>query len=320
MTPKVLLADTTRWHNAARLAIGLAKAGCNVSIVCPTHHPVLKTSAVREIFSYSGLRPLSSLVAAIEATNPQIVIPCDDRAVRHLHELYTREHSRETSRSEIATLITRSLGAPESYPIVSKRYDLIKMASQEGIRVPDTTPLNTVDDLKTWQARQGLPWVLKVDGMSGGLGVKIAHTPTEAEHLFLEMSQRHNNISRAIKRLIVNRDSFWLRSWWNRSRPVITVQSYIHGRPANCAVVCWNGRVLAGISVEVLNAEGLTGPATTVRVIDNPEMMLSAERIARRLRLSGFFGLDFIIEESSGAACLLEMNPRCTPLCHLQLG
>jgi predicted ATP-grasp superfamily ATP-dependent carboligase len=49
-------------------------------------------------------------------------------------------------------------------------------------------------------------------------------------------------------------------------------------------------------------------------------MMVCAERIARRLKLSGFFGLDFMIEEGSGATYLVEMNPRGTPLCHLQLG
>src|SRR5262249_9554697 len=34
----------------------------------------------------------------------------------------------------------------------------------------------------------------------------------------------------------------------------------------------------------------------------------------------GFFGLDFVVEEGSGATYLIEANPRCTPLCHLQLG
>ena len=36
--------------------------------------------------------------------------------------------------------------------------------------------------------------------------------------------------------------------------------------------------------------------------------------------MSGFFGLDFMIEDGSGALYLVEMNPRCTPLCNLQLG
>jgi len=38
------------------------------------------------------------------------------------------------------------------------------------------------------------------------------------------------------------------------------------------------------------------------------------------LNLSGFFGLDFMIEDRSDATYLIEMNPRCTPLSHLQLG
>ena len=319
MTPIVLLTNTTRWHNAARLAISLSEVGCVVSAVCPSHHPLLKTSAVQETFSYSGLRPLGSLRGAIDATNPSIIIPCDDLAVQHLHELYVCERKLGKSGTRIATLITQSLGSPESYPIVSARYDFIKMANQEGIRVPDTALLNTVDDLRSWQARQALPWVLKADGTCGGRGVKIAHTPKEAEQFFLEMT-RQFEAARVIKRLIVNRDSFWLRPWWNRLRPAITVQSHIRGRPANCAVVCWDGRVLAGIGVEVVSAQELTGPATVVRIVDNPEMLLSAERIACRLRLSGFFGLDFMIEEGSGAAYLIEINPRCTPLCHLQLG
>jgi hypothetical protein len=36
--------------------------------------------------------------------------------------------------------------------------------------------------------------------------------------------------------------------------------------------------------------------------------------------LSGFLGLDFVIEAGSNVPYLIEMNPRCTPLCHLRLG
>jgi predicted ATP-grasp superfamily ATP-dependent carboligase len=141
----------------------------------------------------------------------------------------------------------------------------------------------------------------------------------QAEKFFSEITRLFTG-TRAIKRMIVNRDPFWLRPWWNNCRPAIIVQSHIQGRPANCAFVCWKGEVLAGIGVEVVSSEGLTGPANIVRVVDNSEMMLAAERIARRLGLSGFFGLDFMIEDWSGATYLIEMNPRCTPLSHLQLG
>jgi len=49
-------------------------------------------------------------------------------------------------------------------------------------------------------------------------------------------------------------------------------------------------------------------------------MVLAARILARRLELSGFFGLDFMIEEETGSCYLIEMNPRSTPLAHLALG
>lgn len=318
--PRVLLTDTNRWPSSARLAIGLSKAGCRVSGICPRRgHPLLYTRVVERTFPYSGLRPLESLAAAIEATQPQIIVPCDDRGVQHLHELHARSGRLGTFGAAVAKLIEWSLGPPESYPIASNRCDLLRIAGEEGVRVPDTKPLATADDLDAWQAGHDLPWVLKGDGTFGGRGVRIARTAPEAKQCFSDITTLFK-ATRAIKRTIVNRDAFWLRPWWNNYRPAIIVQAHVKGRPANCAFVSWKGKLLGCIDVEVISSEGSTGPAVVVRVIDNPEMTTAAERIAHRLRLSGFYGLDFMIEESSGHAYLIEMNPRCTPLSHLQLG
>ena len=320
VAPTVLLTDTIRWVGTARLAIGLKKAGMNVAVACQVQgHPVLKTSAVGHVLPYSGLRPLSSLMAAIETAKPQIIIPCDDRAVQHLHELHALKRTKSGSDLAVAALIEYSLGPPEGYTIVSSRQGLLEVAREEGIRVPDTNRIEGLDDLDHCLAKHALPCVLKADGTWGGSGVKIAHTVEQARQCFLEVVHFFG-AERAIKQLIVYRDSFWLRPWWKRLKPAVIVQSYIDGRPANCAVVCWKGKILAGIGVEVVSTEGSTGPATVVRVVDNPEMMHSAKRIAHKLNLSGFFGLDFIIEKESGATFLIEMNPRCTPVCHLQLG
>jgi carbamoylphosphate synthase large subunit len=317
---KILLTDTNRWALAARLAIGLSEAGCQVSAICPTPgHPLMKTRAVQRTFHYSGLHPLKSLAAAIKAVDPDIIVPSCDRGVRHLHELHAQAESYETGETKMAALIERSLGSPASYSIVSSRYDLVTLAREEGVRVPNTSRADTPEELESWRAQESFPWVLKADGTWGGGGVMIVKTPDQIEQSFKQLG-RMFRLGRAVKRLVVNRDSFWLRPWWNRSPHPFTVQSYIHGRPANCAVVCWQGRVLAGIGVEVVCSEGATGPASVVRVVDNPEMKFAAERLACRLGLSGFFGLDFIIEEGSGRAYAIEMNPRTTPLSHLRLG
>jgi hypothetical protein len=135
----------------------------------------------------------------------------------------------------------------------------------------------------------------------------------------LELTQTAG-IGEGLKRLMLNRDRAWRWPWRQQAKPSVIAQSYVRGRPANCAVVCWEGRILAGIGVAVVSADGVKGPANVVRVVDNPSMMLAAERIASCLGLSGFFGLDFMVEVDSGATYLVEMNPRCTPVCHLRLG
>lgn len=314
---RVLLVDTARWAAPARLAIGLSKSGASVSVLCPTRHPALKARAITKAFHFESLHPLDSLQRAMEASKPAIVIPCDDRSVGLLHELYERACSQ--GRSEITNLISRSLGAPGSFSTVSSRNELLKIAREEGILVPDTFAIEAPEDVENLVGTQRFPWVMKVDGTSGGHGVRFVQTGRAAEQFFWE-AKRWYRTARIVKRLIVNRDRFVLRPWRLGVKPAVTAQAYIQGRPANCAVVCWEGGVLAGIGVEVVSAEGSTGPASVVRLVDNPEMMLAAERIAKRLNLSGFFGLDFVLQEDTNKAYLIEMNPRCTPLCHLQLG
>jgi hypothetical protein len=49
-------------------------------------------------------------------------------------------------------------------------------------------------------------------------------------------------------------------------------------------------------------------------------MSTAVEEIVGRLRLSGLVGFDFLIEEQSGDAYLIEMNLRAPQMGHLQLG
>ena len=318
--PVVLLADTSRYATPARMAIALAAAGASVDAVCPPRdHCLRKTRAVRKIHPHSWYEPLDALEAAIEASNPEIVIPCDDRSVQDLHELYCRASKSGAAKKPVADLIARSLGPPASFPTVLSRHDLLKLAQEENLRVPATQLIASLADLEAWASAHPLPWVLKADGTCGGRGVRIVHTRPEAERAFQEIS-RPPRVAGAMRRLILDHDAFWLRPWWKGTAPAVIVQSYVAGTPANCAAVCWQGEVLAGLGVEVVSTQYPTGPATVVRVVDNSDMSLAGARIASRLKLSGFIGLDFMIEEKTGAIWLIEMNPRCTPLCHLRLG
>ena len=315
--PRILLTSTNRWPSPSRMAIGFARSGCRVFAICPRRgHPLHSTRVVERTFTYSSFRPLDSLKRAINAANPDIVVPCDDRAVQHLHELYA-EATGQTG-SSLRILLERSLGPVSSYPVVSSRSELLHIAAEEGIRVPETQPVLTIQELENWGGH-AFPWVLKGDGTFGGKGVRIAQTREEAERFFREITELFT-AARVVKRAIVNRDPFWLRPWWNGHKPAVSVQSFVNGYPGNCGFVSWEGEVLAFIGVEVVSSEGQTGPADIVRVAENSEMEFAAKQLARRLGLSGFFGLDFMIERETGATYLIELNPRCTPVTHLSLG
>jgi len=315
--PRVLLTNTDRWPGPARLAMTLAKEGFEVTAFCPVPgHPFSKTRCVREVIAYDGFQPVASLQGAIERCHPDFVIPCDDLAVRQLHELFVR--AAQKSETKLTDLIRRSLGSTENFSTVSGRFEILALAREEGIPVPESSCIRTREDLRSFGAKFGFPIVVKADGTWGGRGVRIAQNIAEADQAWLELSEVPSSL-KAAKRLLLDRDRFWIRSWYKRSRPQITAQSYVVGRPANCAVFCWEGQVLAGIAVEVVSTQALTGPAIVVRVVDSKPMLDAARRIAQRLKISGFFGLDFMIDERD-KTYLIEMNPRCTPLCHLQLG
>src|SRR5947207_12581167 len=274
--PKIVLSDTMGFPGAAQLAIGLAKAGCEVSAVYPiSHHPFAKIRAIHKRFPYSGLGPLKSLIAAINTVEPAIIIPCDDMAVQHLHELHEYASRSRPSPTNITRLIERSLGSPPGYRIVRSRYDLLKLAREEGLRVPETSLIYTLDKFKDYRVEETRPLVLKAAGTWGGNGVRIAYTPQQVRDFFSELS-RPLGFLEALKRLLLNRDRFCLRRWCIGARPEIVAQKYISGRPANSAVFCWKGQVLAGISVAVVATRKTHGPASIVRVIDNPEMLSAA--------------------------------------------
>lgn len=317
---RILLTDTNRWPVVPRLAIGFARMGCEVAVLCPTPgHPAEKASGVRRTFEYSGFYPLTSLKYAIEEFRPDVVVPACDRGVQHLHELYAEVCRKQGAESRVAATIERSLGAPDGYLVTSCRHALLRAAEAEGIAVPRTRALRQESDLEQWNEEAAVPWVMKADGTSGGRGVRFIPSRAEAAERFLEL-RTHAGWGELAKRLVLNRDRDWVLYDWRHPRPQVIAQSLIKGRPANCAVVCWRGQVLASLAVEVVAATDFRGPATVVKVVSGEEMIRAAEKLARRLEISGFFGLDFMIENGSGATYLIEMNPRCTPLCPLPLG
>jgi formate-dependent phosphoribosylglycinamide formyltransferase (GAR transformylase) len=299
--------------------MALANAGCTVDAVCPPGHPVAKTSAVCQTHTYQGLAPLNSFKAAIIASSPDLIVPGDDLATRHLHDLHRRGRREGNAGAVICALIERSLGPAESFPVVFARSAFIEAAHQSGIRVPNTGVVENTDDLRKQAGRLGFPLVLKANGTSGGDGVKIARTLEEAART-LRSLQAPPLFARAAKRALVDQDATLLWPSLLRRRFVVNAQAFVVGREATSTIFCWNGSLLAALHFEVLNKMHAAGHAAVLRLIEHPEMSVAAEKIVRRLNLSGFYGFDFMLETHTDNAYLIEVNPRTTQVGHLALG
>ena len=321
MKPTVLLATTSppRWIAPARLAVALANEGWTVDCISVPRHTLGKTTAVRKTYTYDGLAPLISYADAIASAKPDLIIPCDDIATLNLHNLYWKEQRRSSSGTRICALIERSLGSPEYFPVAFARAAFEELARKEGIRVPKTGVIADSDDLNRWAAVVGFPIVLKANCTSGGEGVRIVRTLEEAEQALLAL-QAPPLLMRAAKRAILDQDTTLIWPSLLRTRSVVNAQEFIPGHEATSLIACWQGTVLASLHFEVLNKRESAGPATVIRWIDDPDMKFAAEKMARRLNLSGLHGFDFMLEAETGKAYLIEINPRATQVGHLVLG
>lgn len=314
--PRILIFATARWQLAARVAILFADRGCRVEVLAPRGHPAECVTSVRTLHRFAPLAAMPSVISALEDAVPDLVVPCDDAAALWLQRLHRRCRLDATLSSTWPALLERSLGNVEACVLAGSRSRFMELARSLGVRIPASAAVHSLDELREWSRENALPVVLKSDYSFGGQGVVLARRWAEVERGWHALTHRPG-FGESVARALLERDTDRLLDW--RRPPVsrLTAQSAISGQPANRAVACWQGEVLAGVSVEALRTQHATGPATVVRVINCAEMEETARRLVRQLGVSGLVGFDFMVEAATGAAYLIEMNVRATPACHL---
>ena len=312
---RVLVATTFRWPGAARLAVDLHEVGCTVEAVAPRGSALRAVAAVQRSYPLGLTDPIRSLRTAIESSEPDLVVPYDDRTRQALARLHAGSDPRTESGARMRACLERSLGPPDTSTCVYSRAAVMAIASRSGVRCPPTAIVRSADDVSAWMERNPGPAVLKTDGSWGGRGVAILRSEADGRRAWREM-QRRPPLARAVKRLVVERDPWALRARFGGARPILSIQSYVVGRPANAAIACYRGTSLGAVQSEVIESDGPTGPSTVLRVIDNPDIAYAVKTVVSNLELSGLCGLDFILDDD-GRAHLLELNPRATPTSHL---
>ncbi len=317
--PKLLLAACLPYLLSARLTVALQDCGFEVEVICAARHPVgrLKKPPLQHPLGFLGASSVgrwgaqARFAAAIARAQPDGIVPCDDQAATILRRM------RRTLRNlQIAKVIDKSIGPAVNDDLLDSRSAQVALARKLGVRTPHSAPVDSEAMVRHALAGMTYPLFLKGDGSWGGLGVTEVYDEAEALQAWRRLSHAHT-LSTAILRVRSHGWRFAL-SCMRNARPKIDVQSAVVGHPANHAVVCRDGQVLAALSVMAVETTSSVGPASVVRVIENDEMRESAAALVAHLKLSGFVGFDFILG-ADREAYFLEINSRATPITPLAI-
>jgi hypothetical protein len=315
---RVLLVSVLPYLFSARLVLGLEQLGAAVAVVCPTRHPVhhLRRPPLRYPLGIAGANSWGPFGArarvktAIERFRPDAIVPCDDYAAQILHRI-ARSASART-----AQLIENSLGPIAAYALLESKTAQVALARQRNIRTPVFEIIENRRALREALADIGVPAFMKRDDSWAGQGVRRISDEAELDDAWHELSQQHSvmHALKTFRKTGVRHALARIR----RIRPALHLQAAVAGQPANRTIVCRDGEVIGGFSLVAVATSSENGPASVVRVADNPEMAAAAEVLTKELRLSGLVGFDFVVAEN-GAAYFLEINARATPAATLSV-
>jgi glutathione synthase/RimK-type ligase-like ATP-grasp enzyme len=314
---KILVFATENHPSAARISIALACVGFHVAALTRLGHPARQARKIAQHFAYHNRFRSKSIVRAIDRWSPDLVVCTDDLAVRDLQNLHERAAvSDDKVDRRVSDLIELSLGPPASFLATRNKSSFLALAKLEGLRCPRTNIVPATCTFEPIPAELTYPVVVKADHSDGGRCVRVANSEADLRSAIWELQAPSTWRGRRFFGAVLGSEALSVLKL--PLRRTISLQEYVVGRPGNRAVICWNGEVLAGISVEVVEVTHEHGPASIIRLVDHLEMATVCERMVKRLHLSGFVGFDFIIDPAN-RAWLLEMNPRATQISHFSL-
>jgi len=316
VTKKKVLFITLRswWLGVSRLPGGLREAGFAVAAWCPTESFLARTDAVERHFPWKGHEEWTPRLREIVAEwQPDIIIPGDETIAVYLRTLAAQSPLLHPKNAQLRQILRRSLGNPKTTRALDGKIAFQRLARSLGVRTPDDRPVADFASALAVAEELRYPVVLKDEFAAGGVGVKVCR---DAE----ELSAGWDELESVRRSPVTLRDKLrqMLDTLRGKAPHGRSLQKFIQGKPAFHAVAAWEGRRLAGVTarVEVTDPPG-TGPSCVVRLCENSEISTACARIIRATGMSGFAGFDFMIEDKTGRAYILECNPRPTPVSHL---
>jgi hypothetical protein len=337
MRPRILLVAMADWFGPTRLPRALRLAGFEVGMLADPNGLLAQSRHIDYRFSLNAanvrLGVLGPVLRAIMEFTPRLVVPCDEAAVHLLQNLALAWDGARGPGGQfrvamppiVREILLRSLGEARTYPVRSSRPQARRMAASLGIAAPPSAPVPYLQVAEGFARDHGWPVVLTREGRTGGDRVRVCANAEELRAAYAVLTQpdhERGGLGHATSY------AFWsvmtgLHLAGDLTRPLqdgplLAIEALAPGRPATYTTVSYDGRWLGGIAAvaERVHPPG-TGAATAVRLINDPNMAEAARKLTGRLGFTGFGGLDFVRDDTSGKLWFLKFNPRPTPLAHL---
>ncbi|XGC79504.1 ATP-grasp domain-containing protein [Bdellovibrio bacteriovorus] len=310
MVKKVLIvALAEKWTGISRLPGGLKRAGFDVYAFAPKNSYLAKTSFLdRKIlyptFTYARSKIVYlGIIFAILRLRPDLIIPGDEDALLALQAL--------VKLPLVGKKITRSLPGYKDRSVLLSKSKFVAKCAEWGVRVPKNIQVQNLEEALKAAPLLGFPLVLKYDFGYGASGVEVCHSEEQLKRSLL--STQKVSFAAKFKKLIKG----FLFVVPKEEENGLSLQQYILGQVGLAPFCSKEGVVLAvNPMLKHKTYPGATGPSSVVVGVDNQEIHQAIRTVAKNLSYTGFGSLDFIVEEKTGDAYVIELNPRPVPTVH----
>ncbi len=338
MRPRLLLIALADWFGPTRLPQALRAAGFDVGLLSAPDNLLAQSSFIDYRFRLSPphvhLGLLAPIFRSILDFGPRLVIPCDEETATLLQNLALSWDGARGPGGQrkvmvpdaVRELLLRSLGDARSYPLRRNRVLARRAVEAWGIASPPSVPVPYLQVAEGFAREHGWPVVLTREERIGGRGMMVCGNEAELRAAYsdftreMDMPPSFRDRARWLSWTLLT--GFHLAGELSRPRrpdgPPLAVEKQMPGVPASHSIVALEGRALAGISAvaETIHPSPC-GPASVVRLIDDPVMADLSRKMMGRLGYTGFAGIDFTRDPKTGKLFFLKFNPRPTPLSHL---
>ena len=305
--------ETGRW-GPARLIAPMTEAGFEIAVLCPAENIICKSSHVKRFFELRELKSwrrfAKKLIAALNEWQPTFILPCDEQVIAAIHFIIRRKLAGiEIITDQHLQVLLDSIGKPEKLDAMIFKSDTHDLAIELQVKVPQSGRVNSAIKAVEIAEEIGFPVFVKKSFSWASRGTIKCQNASEVSQAYKDLNPKTSPFKRIARHLLC-RD-------WYPTNSATEVQKAILGVSAMFNVVAWRGQNLGGFFGSREQTIGGNGPSTIVRLGPNAICEDSARKLVAAMGTSGFWAFDFMWDQSTNSATLLECNPRPNQVSHL---